>query len=201
MKSCTKLLIVIAALVLAACEGSISLRGNGEAVTETRTVAEFDSVSANNGVQVTLTIDPSVGGDVALEVTTDSNLQEFLTTRVAGGKLTATSNRAGGVSPTRGWDVSTTVAGIEDVSSNNGAEVNLIGSATDVALSANNGSEINAEAFEVTNAEVDADNGAEISICVTGEVSGDVANGARLKVLCGGNTNVKTSGGGQVSSS
>ena len=197
----TGLLILLGVLVLAACDESISLQGNGDVVTETRTVSEFDKLSANNGVRVFLTVDPAATGDVALEVTTDSNLQEFLTTRESGGKLTVTSNRIGGVTPTGEFSVSGTVAAMTDVSVNTGARVEVTGSVDEVTLSANNGSHLDAEALEATTAEVDVGNGAQMTVCVTGEVSGEVTNGADLTVLCGGSMRVDTSGGGRVSSS
>ncbi len=193
--------ILLGVLVLAACDDSISLQGNGDVVTETRTVSEFDRVSANNGVRVFLTIDPAVAGDVTLEATTDSNLQEFLTTKVSGSKLTVTSNRIGGVTPTGGFEVSGSVAVIEDVSVDNGARVEISGSGGDVTLSVNNGAHLAAGAFEVTTIEVDAANGAQLTVCATEEISGEVTSGADLTVLCGGSIRVNTSGGGQVTSS
>ncbi len=196
----TAFLILLGALALAACDGSTSLQGNGEGVTETRTVSEFDALDADNGVRVYLTVDPTATGDVVLEVTTDSNLQEFLTTKVSGGKLTVTSNRMGGVTPTQGFDVAGTVAALKDVSVNNGAQVEVTGSVEEVALSVNNGAQLDAGALEAATAEVDGDNGAQITVCVTGEVSGEVTNGADLTVSCGGSMRVNTSGGGRVSS-
>ena len=67
--------------------GSGYLEGNGDVVTEARTFSSFDEIRANNGVRVSLTIDPATGGDVVLAVTTDSNLLEFLTTEVEGTEL------------------------------------------------------------------------------------------------------------------
>ena len=194
-------LFLLGALVLAACDEAISLRGDGDVVTETRTVSEFDKVDANNGVRVFLTVDPAAAGDVVLEVTTDSNLQDYLTTRESGGKLTVTSSRIGGVTPTGEFRVSGTVASLTDVKVNNGARVEITGSVDEVTLSANNGSHLDGDAFQTTTAEVEADNGAQITVCVTGEVSGEVTNGADLTVLCGGSMRVDTSGGGRVSSS
>jgi hypothetical protein len=49
----TVVVVVLGAFGLAAC--SSSLEGNGDVVTETRTVPVFDAVHANNGVQVFFT--------------------------------------------------------------------------------------------------------------------------------------------------
>ena len=197
----TTILSLLVALVVVACDGSsVSLQGDGERVIETRKVEGFAAVRANNGVHVVLATDANAGGDVQLEVTTDSNLQEFLTTKVSGDRLTVTSERAGGVTPTQGFDVSGTVAAIESVSTDNGARVEITGSADEVMLSANNGAHLVAESFEAGTVEVDADNGAQVTVCATGEVTGDVKNGAQLTVFCGGSVRVETSDGGRVSS-
>ena len=191
-------LAIFGALILAACSGS--LEGNGDVVTETRTVSDFDVVRADNGVQVSLALDPAATGDVVLTVATDSNLQEFLITEVTSSTLKVAPNRTGGVTPSGPLDVSGTVDIATDVSADNGARVEIAGSLSDVTLSADNGAQIDGEKLETTAATIDADNGAQISVCVSGTVTGGVRNGASLKVLCGGSTSgVETSDGGAVS--
>lgn len=70
-----------------------------------------------------------------------------------------------------------------------------------MSLSADNGAQIHGEALDAATVAVDADNGAQISVCATGAVSGEVKNGARLTVLCGGSiSGVEASDGGTVSS-
>jgi len=190
-------LVLVGALALTACS---SIEGNGNVETESRTVANFEAVDANNGVTVILTVDPTANGDVVLEVTTDSNIHEFLTTTVSGAKLSVSTDRNGGVTPSGPFDVSGTSAIVRAVSADNGAKVRLSGSVGDVTLSADSGADIDAQAIEVANVTIDADNGAQISVCASGTATGEVKNGARLKVLCGGSTSgVETSGGGTVS--
>jgi len=194
----TAVLVLAGALVLAACS---ALEGNGNVDTENRTVAEFDAVDADNGVTVVLTVDPTVSGDVVLEVTTDSNLQEFLTTTVSGTELSVSTDRNGGVTPSGPFDVSATVAIVRAASADNGAEVRLLGAGGDVTLSADGGADIDAQALEAINVIVNADNGAKISVCATGTVTGNANNGADVTVLCGGTFGaVETSDGGTISS-
>jgi len=191
-------LAIFGALILAACSGS--LEGNGDVVTETRTVSDFDVVRADNGVQVSLALDPAATGDVVLTVATDSNLQEFLITEVTGSTLRVAPDRSGGVTPSGAFDVSGSVDIVTDVSVDNGAQVEIAGSLSDVTLYADNGAQIDGEQLETTTATIDADNGAQISVCVSGAVTGEVKNGARLVVLCGGsNSGVETSDGGTIS--
>jgi hypothetical protein len=178
-----------------------SLEGNGEVVTEIRTVSVFDAVCANNGVRVVLTLDATATAEVDLEVTTDSNLQEFLTIEVTGNQLNVSADRTGGVTSTQAFDVLGSVAAVSGVSVDNGAQVLLTRSIDGVSLSADNGAQIHGEALEATAVIVDADNGAQITVCATSALDGEVTHGARLTVLCGGSVaGVETAGGGTVSS-
>lgn len=192
------ILLTLGGLALAACDDS--LEGNGDVVTENRTVSQFDAIDADNGVRVILTVDPTATGDVVLAVTADSNLQEFLTTEVTDRTLRTSPDRTGGVTSSTGFNVSGAVAGISDVVSNNGARVEVIGAVGTITLSANGGGRIDGETLEATTVIVDAADGAQIRICATGAVTGDVTNGAELTVLCGGDVSgVGTSDGGEVS--
>jgi hypothetical protein len=198
MKRTTRLMLTCA-MLLGAC--GASLEGNGDVSTEDRVVAGFDALDADNGVAVSLTIDPTIVGDTVLAVTTDSNLQEFLTTKVSSGTLRVTTDRSGGVTPTSAFDVSGTVPDITNVKADNGAAVTVTGSAGEVTFSVNNGATVDAETLAVTTVSVNADNGAEIAVCATGAVSGSAKNGARVTVFCGGSFDgVETSDGGTVSS-
>jgi len=197
----TVFLIILGGMVLASCDGfTTSLQGNGDQVTETRTVSNFEAVSGDDGVRIVLDVDSTVTGDVDLEVTTDSNLQEYLTTKVSGNRLSVSPDRAGGVTSTEGLNVSATVAAVTDVSVDNGAQAEIRGPVGDITLSADNGARIAAEAAEAGSVDINADNGADITVCATGEVTGEVTNGAQLTVLCGGVVSVETSDGGRVTS-
>jgi hypothetical protein len=98
--------------------------------------------------------------------------------------------------------VEATVGPLGEVSVNNGARVEITGSVGEASLSVNNGAHFTGESFEAVTVRVDANNGAIVSVCATGTVTGEVNNGARLTVLCGGNvTGVETANGGSVSAS
>jgi hypothetical protein len=184
---------VTVAAGLAACS---DLEGNGEIVTQTRTVAGFSAVDAENGVRVILTVDPDAAGDVDLAVTTDSNLQNRLTTNVSGGALRVTVQRT---APGSEFEVVATISSLADISASNGAIVVVTGAASDLTLSASDGAIIMGEDLAVSTVEVDGANGALITICASGQVTGELTNGAILTVLCGGSvTGVETSNGGIV---
>lgn len=193
-------LSVVLVTTLAACDDS-PVEGDGDVVTETRSVEEFSALRVSNGAEVFLTVDPSTTGPVVLTVTTDSNLLEFVTTDVAGEALRVSVDSDGEPRSTQGFEVTGTVGAVRDVEANDGGEATIEGSVAAIKLKANAG-RINGEALEAGDVEVEADNGARVTICATGTVTGAVANGADLVVLCGGNVSgVETSNGGTVTTS
>lgn len=196
--------IVTCAVVLAAfaaCGDSL-VEGDGDVVTETRSVEEFSALRVSNGAEVVLAVDPSMTGEVDLAVTTDSNLLEFVTTEVSDETLRASIDSGGEVNSTRGFEITGTVATVRSVEADDGGEASIEGSVSTITLDANNAGRINGEALEVGDVEVDADNGASVTVCATGTVTGTVTNGADVVVMCGGNVSaVETSNGGTISAS
>ncbi|MEE9178870.1 MAG: DUF2807 domain-containing protein, partial [Acidimicrobiia bacterium] len=192
--------LLVVAMTLVACTNS-ALHGNGDVVSETRTVSEFDAIDADDGASVFLTIDEGATGDVQLEVVTDSNLMQFLKTSVSGETLRVVPQRRGGVRTSEGFKVSATIAALSGVEVSNGAHATITGTSAEVTLTADAGAWIHGEAFEADSATVDVNNGAHVTVCVSGSVTGEVDNGAELIVACGGNVSgVSTSNGGKVSS-
>ena len=81
----------------------------------------------------------------------------------------------------------------------NGAVAHLTGSGTSFGLDVDNGAVIDAAGFEVEDVEIDADNGAVVTVCATRAATGSVDNGAVLTVTCGGDASgVAMSNGGVV---
>lgn len=194
------LLGIVLATTLAACDDSPS-EGDGDVITENRSVEEFSALRVENGAEVVLTVDPAVSGEVDLAVTTDSNLLEFVTTEVSGETLQVSIDSDSELNSTQGFEVVGTVGDLSDVEASNGGEATITGSVSTITLKAANSGRIDGESLEAQNVEVEADNGATVTVCATGTVTGKVANGADLVVLCAGNTSgVETSNGGTVSS-
>jgi hypothetical protein len=191
---------IVLATTLASCDES-PVEGDSDVVTETRSVEEFSALRVENGAEVVLTVDPAASGEVDLAVTTDSNLLEFVTTEVSGETLQVSIDSDGEVNSTQGFEIVGTVGGLSDVEANNGGEATITASASTITLKAANAGRINGESLEAQNVEVEADNGATVTVCATGTVTGAVTNGADVIVLCGGNVNaVETSNGGTISS-
>lgn len=193
------LLSLVVATTLAACDDS-QVEGNGDVVTETRSVEEFSALRVSNGAEVFLTVAPSTTGEVDLAVTTDSNLLEFVTTEVSDETLRVSIDSGGEVNSTQGFEIAGTVGTLSDVEANDGGAATITASVSAIKLTADNAGRINGDALEAGDVEAEADNGATITVCVTGTVTGTVTNGADLIVLCGGNVNgVETSNGGTIS--
>ncbi len=186
---------------LASC-GDSQVDGDGDVVTEMRSVEEFSALRVSNGAEVLLAVDPSVTGEVDLAVTTDSNLLEFVATEVSDETLRASIDSDGEVNSTRGFEITGTVATVGNVEADDAGEATIEGSVSTITLNANNAGRINGEALEVGDVEVEADNGASITVCATGTVTGTVTNGADVVVMCGGNVSaVEASNGGTISAS
>lgn len=79
-------LLFIPALALIGCT---EIEGSGHVVDEERSVRAFDSLTAGGALHVVATVDATLApGEHRVIVTTDDNLQRYVTTRVVGGRLT-----------------------------------------------------------------------------------------------------------------
>jgi hypothetical protein len=202
----SKTLLVPQALVLSLVVGCGVVIGNGEQATEARTVSEFSSVVADNGLLVAISIDPMASGDVELDVAAESNLIDFITTTVEDDTLTATVTES--VDSTLQMRVVGVASGLAEATANNGATLDIdgvdqaaitlesdngaslraIGTVDELSLISNNGGSATLTDLEASSAIVEVDNGASATICVTGSITGSVENGADLTVQCGGDT-------------
>lgn len=199
---CSRSIVLSIALVsaLAAC-GEALVEGDGEMTTETRRVEEFDSLRVSNGARTVLTVDPGATGAVDLAATTDSNLLEYLKTDVTDGTLRVSVESGGEVTSTRGFEVAGTVATLREVKASDGGVAVLTAAVAAIKLTADNGGRIDGESLEADDVEVAAGNGALITVCARGVVTGTVTNGGALRVLCGGDVSgVEASNGGTISS-
>ena len=199
--------------------GCVGLAGDGDRAAETRTVSVFTTVDVNNGLELTLTIDPSATGDVDLEVSAESNLIDYISTTVAEGALTADTTED--LRPTLSMELSGVTAdvseadvnngavlvidGLERASfraqSDNGADLEASGAVEESVVVSDNGAMVNLSDLKATSAAVDINNGAFAILCVSGAVTGTVNNGATLVVECGGDSSgVSEKNGGVVQS-
>jgi hypothetical protein len=73
--------LALVLLLLSGCRWT-GVKGNGDIVTDTRTISAFTSVAADGAMEIKWTT-----GAPSLTITTDSNLLEHLHTRVSNGEL------------------------------------------------------------------------------------------------------------------
>jgi hypothetical protein len=97
-------LLTFAALSLGGCHLT-GIRGNGNIITETRTVADFTSVEADGAFDITWTNAPAT-----FRLTTDQNLLSHIETSVSGKKLRIHSR--GQLRPTDGMKVTLSSSGL-----------------------------------------------------------------------------------------
>ena len=210
-------LVFAVSLSVAFSAGCGTTDGNYQLATETRTVSPFTLVDANYGVEVTLKVDSAQTGDVSLDVSAESNLLNAVITSVANDKLSVgvdgsveahlpitvvgtVSDISGGQAHNgativlEGIDGETLALGSQD-----GATLTARGSVDSLSVTSTDGASIICGDLTATTAEVALNNGASATVCVSGQVTGSVDNGAGLTVLCGGGTSgVTTSNGGTI---
>ncbi len=206
--------------LIVACE---PVEGEGEVLTEARTVEAFVEAQSNNGIALELVVDaeeadPEGLAEVALEVAAQENLLPLIDTEVVDDRLRVDVSQA--ISADAAPRVTGTVSSLRFVGANNGAAVEVRGlEGANLSLDANNGGTVrasgdvlqlvieadNAAAIDASelpavDATVAANNGAAVVVCASGAVTGTVDNGASLEVQCGGTTSgVTASNGGSVS--
>ena len=211
--------IALAAVCLSAVcwAGCGTEQGNQQLGSETRTVSSFTQVDVNDAVEVTLTIDPAQSGDVTLEVSAETNLLSSVVTSVSNDLLGV------GVSSSIQSNLPMTVVGtVSDISNAqvhnaaflvlegveresltiatiDAASLTASGTVGHLIAGSSNGGSLSCADLTATTAEVGLGTGASATLCVSGQVTGSVNDGAVLTVLCGGDTSgVTTSNGGTV---
>lgn len=88
------ILVFVLTISLISCHSSINFRGvkgNGNIITETRTITEkFEKIEVNSGIDLQVTQNDAT----SVEVQVDQNIQSIITTKVENGVLIISSNAA-----------------------------------------------------------------------------------------------------------
>ena len=208
------LAILLCALASVGCGGT---EGNRQPVTETRTVSSFSKVDSNDGVETTLTIDPAQSGDVTLDVTAESNLLPYVRTEVSNDLLgvgvtdsiqshmpMTVVGTVNDISEARAHNGSNLVVlGIDrdtlTIGAVDGARLTAAGTVDSLSAGGSGGATLTGADLMATTAQVGFSDGATAVLCVSGEVTGSVSDGATLTVVCGGDASgVNTPNGGTV---
>ena len=186
--------------------------GSGDPVSETRSVAEFSSVSAGGGIQVELSTGPQ-----HVVITAQPNILAITTAEVSGSRLTlgttsgyvtpqglvvkVTVPRLDGIELSGGASASGTVGTSEDltIQMSGGARTTVSGSTGNLDLTASGGALPNLGELHATNATVDLSGGVVASVAVSGSLEGSASGGVVLTLTTRpASTRVETSGGAVV---
>lgn len=138
--------------------------GNGNVVTETRNVGEFDQVRGTSGVDVFLT----EGSQNQVVVEADENLQPIIETEVRDGKLIITTSENIGRSKAK--KVHVTYTNLTAIESSSGADVEgrSVIKSQSLTLAASSGSDLKVEIFSQ---DVDAQTSSGADITVSGKAA------------------------------
>lgn len=95
----TLFIILLLSVIQSGCREILSkrVRGNGNIVTESRSISGFDGIDVSGAILVRLSPDSSSG----VRIETDANLTEYIVTDVVGNTLKIHSRRSANLRPTR----------------------------------------------------------------------------------------------------
>ena len=205
-------------LVLSACGGLFGRGGEGPVTSETRSVTPFTRVDVNNGILLTIRIDPGlrIGATQPVEVSAQQNLLSIIKTEVLGDTLriqssegfqtserveiTIVTSTLQGVTLSGGSNG--TVEGLDadqfQISLSGGSVLTAGGQADSVVVSASGGSRTELDGLTARTATVDASGGSRVNLRATDTVTGSASGGSHVSVAGGATLNVTSSGGAEV---
>jgi len=198
MKTIKILLTVVLAATLTSCQFDFQsgVDGNGNVVTEERSVSSFEKVRGSAGIDVYLT----EGTENKIVVEADENLMELIETEIVNGKLTITTTKNIGRSKAK--KVHVTYTNLVSIEASSGADVisNSIIKSEILTLDSSSGADLEVEIFS-KELYAEASSGADIT--VSGKVttlnarasSGSDLDAKKLEVI---NCNAKASSGADI---
>jgi hypothetical protein len=163
-------------ILVAACGPT----GSGNVVTETREVAEFDSIEVSGGITLRLTA--AVDADPSVTVTYDDNLIDRVGTDVHGTTLVIES-RGGFTVLGEGRLVEVTTPSLDELEASGGTEVTGSGSLGSLSLAASGGTEVDLADLIVDSMNLEASGGASVVVNVTERIEGAASGGAEVTIL------------------
>ena len=179
----TLLLIVFASTLLVACDEDVlgtGERGSGNLVTESRDVADFDSIDVGSALDLDVIVDPNAAQSV--NVTFDDNIIAMVVTRVSGNTLVLDID--GSVNLTGGADrmIAVTMKQLVALDASGASNVRVTGSATALSLDTSGASSVDLRDLTVTDVELDVSGASSVEVAAGGVVSGSVSGASSLDV-------------------
>ena len=180
------------------------IEGNGVIESQALDHDPFVELSVDDEIAATVDLIPEADM-TSVVLTTDQNLHEYVSATTQDERLTLDVIGRKRLGATEGVFVDIEAPQLNAVSANNGARVEVLGAADIFEVEVNNGAHFEGAEFEVGTLELDANNGAsavasckdahisvnnggDVTLCATGQVTGRVANGGDLVVNCGGDS-------------
>ncbi len=163
--------VVMAAALLTVC----GPRGSGNIVTETRDVGEFASLEVSGGIDLRLTVDPSATTSVA--VIYEDNVLDRIVTEVDGDTLVVGSRGSFNVFGS-GRMVKVTMPTLDSLTASGGTDVDGSGVAESLSVEVSGGTDADLAELVVGAMVLHASGGADVTVNVTDEISGDASGGA-----------------------
>lgn len=167
MSTSHRLPLLLSAMLLVGCVGEL---GNGQIITEHRSVAPFRRLSVESGIHATAAL-----GVPALSLTTDSNLLPYIESWVDAETLHL--GIRDGIWPTSsyGFRAAVTSDAMIEVTASGGSHVDAVGTpASQWPITASGGSEVSVARLTALNLRIDASGGSDVT--VSGSSTGFDAN-------------------------
>jgi len=171
--------LVIAAVIATALLAACGPRGSGNIVTEVREVGEFANIEVSGGIDLRLTVDPAAPFTVSAIY--DDNLLDRVVTEVEGNTLVVRSSGTLSVFGS-GRVVEVSMPNLEGLTASGGSDVDGNGAAESIIVEASGGADLDLGGLVVDVMELHASGGADVTVNVTGDVSGDASGGSDVTI-------------------
>jgi hypothetical protein len=190
--------LVALTFALFACNlADARIKGSGPALTESRTVGDFKSISAGGAIELTV----AVGSATSVTVSADDNVVPVIRTRVKGDRLIIDSKDSyDSKHPVRVAVTAPALTALELSGASTGvvagltadqfalqvsgaARARLKGTATTVAIEANGAAVIDADALTVRDATVGASGASKVLVNVTGGLTVAASGASAVRYL------------------
>jgi len=167
--------LVTAVSLITACGAS----GSGNIVTEVREVGEFDNIEVSGGIDVRLEVDPAA--PITVSAIHDDNLVDRIVTEVEGNTLVVRSRGSFDFFGS-GQMVEVSMPELVGLSASGGSDVDGSGVARSLIVEASGGADLDLAELAVDVMELHASGGSDVTVSVTGEISGDASGGADVTI-------------------
>lgn len=209
MKTWLSTILAIACAVVAGCifpplDDDDHLHGSGVLAAEQRIVDQFEQIEVANGINAEIEIDESADGPIALTVSGDDNLLSYIETEVVGAVLYVDVSTSAMLDSEHPLEVSASVPALVRASLTNGASLEanyldswsfvldvdngaaaaLTGRVDLLDATADNGALAWARYLDARRATIMVSNGAELEVCASELVEGEVSSGGHAELFC-----------------